>query len=413
MDLTHRTTLIRRLTPLVMQWGVTVYSAAVALGLSVLFARSMGSTAFGHYTYISVLASFIVLAQDAGFNTLLMRERTAPSSALKAHYDELPSIVLLHLLLTTTLFMGLTALLYRWLDGPSLIAGIFCFATITLTQWQSSWLKGAGHFERDAIFLFCGRSVSALLVLISVVCVGATPVSVFSAWGVGLLLSLACFHKNIPPVIKVRWKLPTWAYRSSLSFFAAGLASTLYHQIDIVMLRNTLGAVPAIGHYAVAARIYDGLLLLATPVVLMLFRRMRALAMSPQGDHGFSLNAALGASAIGVFLAVTGWLFGPWVISVLFGSIYAEGARAVVGLLFTALIFALPNYVLGQSAIAMQQERWLAGCLFFAVVVNVLLNFYLIPLRGIEGAAWSTLFTELSLTAALGWGLRKQLFKPR
>lgn len=413
MDLTHRSILFRRFAPLVMQWGVTAYSAAVSLGLSVLFARSMGSSAFGHYTYIYVLASFIVLVQDAGFNTLLMRERTAPSATLVAHYDELPSIALWHLMLTTALFIVLAALVYRWFDVASLIAGIFCFATITLTQWQSSWLKGAGHFERDAIFLFCGRSVSALLVLISVMCVGANPVSVFSAWGLGLLLALGCFYKNFPPLVKVQFKLPLWAYRSSLSFFAVGLASTIYHQIDIVILRNILGEVPAIGHYAVAARIQDGLLLLAMPVALMLFRRMRALAMSPKGDGGFSLTAALGAFAIGLVLAAAGWLLGPWVISILFGSSYAEGTQTVVGLLFTALIFALPNYVLEQSAIATQHERWFAGCLFFAVVVNVLLNLYLIPLKGVEGAAWSTLFTEMSLTVALGWGLRKQLFKPR
>lgn len=411
MGLTYRAMLFKRFAPLMMQWVVTAYSAAVSLGLSVLFARSMGSSAFGHYTYVYVLVSFIVLVQDAGFNTLLMRERTAPSATLEAHYDELPSIALFHLMLTTAFFMVLTVLLSRWLDGASLMAGIFCFASITLTQWQSSWLKGAGHFERDAVFLFCGRSISALLVLISVVCFGATPFSVFSAWGIGLLLGLACFHKNFPPVTRVEWKLPVWAYRSSLSFFVVGVASAIYHQIDIVILRNILGEVPAIGHYAVAARIHDGFLLLAMPVALMLFRRMRALAVSPQGEGSFTLKATLGAFSVGILLSGAGWLFGPWIISVLFGNSYAEGTSSVVGLLFTALIFALPNYVLEQSAIATQHERWFAGCLFFAVAVNIFLNLYLIPLKGVEGAAWATLFTEIALTFALGWGLRKQLFR--
>jgi O-antigen/teichoic acid export membrane protein len=91
-----------------MQWTVTVYSAAVSLGLSVLFARSMGSSAFGHYTYIYVLASFLVLMQDAGFNTLLMRERTAPSAVLQSRYVELPSTALLHLIMTTLFFMIMT-----------------------------------------------------------------------------------------------------------------------------------------------------------------------------------------------------------------------------------------------------------------------------------------------------------------
>jgi O-antigen/teichoic acid export membrane protein len=411
MDVVQRAIFVKRVAPLAMQWGVTVYSAAVSLGLSVLFARSMGSSAFGHYTYIYVLAGFLVLVQDAGFNTLLMRERSAPSAVLQSRYAELPSTALLHLTVTTAVFLILTAILYRWLDGPSLAAGIFCFATITLTQWQSSWFKGAGRFERDAVFLFCGRSVSALFVLMCVLSVGAAPVSIFLAWGAGLLVTLVGHYKHFPPLVKIQWKLPTWAYRSSISFFAVGLASSLYHQIDIVLLRNVLGEVPAIGHYAVATRIHDGLMSLATPVVLMLFRRMRALAMDPDADGRFSRNAIAGALGVGVFLALIGWTLGPWLVSVLFGSAYADCTQTIIGLLFTALIFALPNYVLAQNAVATQHERWFAGCLFMAVGVNVLLNLYLIPLNGVLGAAWATILTEFFLSIVLCWGLRSELFK--
>jgi len=411
MDVVQRAIFVKRVAPLAMQWGVTVYSAAVSLGLSVLFARSMGSSAFGHYTYIYVLAGFLVLVQDAGFNTLLMRERTAPSAVLQSRYAELPSTALLHLLVTTVFFMVVTALLSRWLDGPPLAAGIFCFATITLTQWQSSWFKGAGQFERDAVFLFCGRTASALFVLVSVLSVGATPFWIFLAWGAGLLLTLACHYKHFPVLIKVQWKVPMWAYRSSVSFFAVGLASSLYHQLDIVILRNMLGEVPAIGHYAVATRIHDGLLSLATPVVLMLFRRMRALAMSPGANGSFSRNAALSALGVGVFLAVIGWTLGPWLVGALFGKSYAEGTQTIIGLLFSALVFALPNYVLQQSAIATQHERWFAASLFLAVGINVLLNVYLIPLKGVEGAAWATILTEIFLSITLCWGLRGELFR--
>jgi O-antigen/teichoic acid export membrane protein len=410
MGMAQRTVLVKRFAPLAMQWGVTIYSAAVSLGLSVLFARSMGSAGFGHYTYIYVLASFLTLVQDAGFNTLLMRERTLPSAGLASHCRELPTIGLWHLLFTTALFVTITAVFHHWLDAPGLAAAIFCFATITLTQWQSSWFKGAGHFERDAVFLFAGRTVSALLVLTALLSFGASPAHIFTAWGVGLLLVLGCFRKDFPPLIVVPRKVPVWAYRSSVSFFALGLATTVYHHIDILLLRNILGEVPEIGHYAVATRVQDGVMLLSMPVALMLFRRMRFLATSPEGDNGFSLNAVLAAFGVGALLAVAGWLAGPWVIGLLFGSAYAEGSQTVVILLFAALIFALPNYVLEQSAIATQQERWFAGSLVFAVVVNVGLNLYLIPIKGVEGAAWATIFTEMSLCAVLAWGLRRKLF---
>lgn len=409
MDLVQRQVLFKRFTPLMMQWGVTGYSAAVSLGLSVLFARSMGSSAFGHYTYIYVLSSVLVLAQDAGFNTLLLRERAAPSVTLKSRCDQLPTIALLHLLVTTLLLVVMAGAFYGWVDAPSLMSGILCFTAITLMQWQSSWFKGAGKFERDAVFLFCSRSLSAIFVLVAVLTLGPSPVVVFLAWSAGLLLILALHFRHFPILVRIDWKFPGWAYRSSLSFFAVGLASTLYHQIDIIILRNLLGEIPAIGHYAVATRIHDGLLLLATPVVLMLFRRMRVLAMQPGAGTRFSRNAVVGALLIGIVLAVAGWIVGPWIVGMLFGNVYADGAQKLIQLLFLALVFALPNYVLEQNAIATQHERLLAISFFFAIAVNVALNFYLIPSMGVEGAAWATVLTEVLLCGILSCGLRREV----
>ncbi len=410
MELAPRAAFVKQVAPLAMQWGVTAYSAAVSLGLSVLFARSMGSSSFGHYTYIYVLVTVLVLMQDAGFNVLLMRERASPSAVLSTRYSQLPSTALMHLLVTTSVFMLLAGALHLWVDGPALMAGIFCFAMITLTQWQSSWFKGAGNFERDAQFLFYGRTVSALFVLGSVLIAGAAPMSIFLAWGLGLGLTLACHFKHFPRLRLIEWKVPVWAYRSSVCFFAVGLASTLYHHIDIVILRYLLGEVPAIGQYAVATRIQDGLMALATPVALMLFRRMRILAVD--GDEGsrFSRNSVVGAAFVGLLLAVGGWVLGPWVVGILFGSAYSDGAHTIIRLLFTGLIFALPNYVMEQHAIATQQERWFAKSLIIAVAVNVALNFVLIPVIGVEGAALATVLTEVCLCAALCLKLRRALF---
>lgn len=410
MELAPRAAFIKQVAPLAMQWGVTAYSAAVSLGLSVLFARSMGSSSFGHYTYIYVLVTVLVLMQDAGFNVLLMRERASPSAALSTRYSELPSTALMHLLVTTSVFMLLAGALHLWIDAPALMAGIFCFAMITLTQWQSSWFKGAGNFKRDAQFLFYGRTVSALLVLGSVLIAGADPVSIFLAWGLGLGLTLACHFKHFPTLRRIEWKVPVWAYRSSVSFFAVGLASTLYHHIDIVILRHLLGEVPAIGQYAVATRIQDGLMALATPVALMLFRRMRILAVDGAEGSRFSRNSVVGAAFVGLVLAVGGWILGPWVVGLLFGGDYSDGGNTVIRLLFAGLIFALPNYVMEQHAIATQQERWFAKSLIIAVMVNVALNFILIPAMGVDGAALATVLTEICLCTALCVKLRRTLF---
>lgn len=411
MHLVERATLIQRIMPLAMQWGATLYSVCVSLGLSVLFARTMGPSAFGSYTYIYVLASFLALSQDGGFNTLLIRERVAKSSLLLTRNDDLPTIALTHLLGSTIILIAFAVMLAPWLGSLSLACAIFCFCVITLTQWLSSWLRGAGEFGLDAFFLFCGRNLSALMVLSAVLIFGATPVSIFVGWGIGLLLVLVGFHKHFPTFAKVSFKPPFWAYRSSVSFFAIGAASALYHQMDIVVLRHFLNDNPDVGHYAVASRMFDGILLLAFPVALMVFRRMRTQAMMSSLNVSFSFSALRMAFVIGGALAVMGWLLGPWGIGLLFGSDYAQGACGVIGWLFTALIFALPNVVLEQLAIATHRERWFAGCLAFAVLVSLGCNAWLVPGLGAQGAALATILTECLLFVSLSWGLRHELMQ--
>lgn len=82
--------LLRKGSPLIVQWMSTIYGAVMSLGISVLLARSMGPDAFGAYTYIYVLAMFLALIQDAGLKTLFLRERASPTAALKALNQTLP-----------------------------------------------------------------------------------------------------------------------------------------------------------------------------------------------------------------------------------------------------------------------------------------------------------------------------------
>jgi len=411
MHVAERAAFFKRMVPLLMQWGATLYSVAVSLGLSVLFARSMGPSAFGNYTYVYVLASFLVLVQDGGFKTLLMRERVARSAVLLSRYDQLPSVALQHLLGSTIIFVLAAVLLSPWMGGFALAAGVFCFSAITLTQWLSALLRGAGEFQRDAVFLFAGRSLSAFLVVLAVFFCGATPVAIFLAWGVGLLLVLAGFHKDFPSIIKVPFRLPVWAYRSSVSFFVVGLASALYHQLDIVLLRHFLGNEPAVGHYAVAARMFDGVLLLAWPIALIAFRRMRTTASTDGSDLRFNFMALIVAFAAGLLLCAGSWLVGAWGVGLLFGSAYGIGAQGVIGWLFTALLFALPNVVLEQFAIATQHEKWFAACQVFAVCVSLTGNVLLVPAYGAQGAAWATIITEALLLVALIYGLWGELMR--
>ena len=77
--------------------------------------------------------------------------------------------------------------------------------------------------------------------------------------------------------------------------------------------------------------------------------------------------------------------------------------------LLAALIFILPNGVLTQAAIAQNIEHLYAVAAGAAALVNIGLNFVLIPRFGGLGAAWATIVTEAALMVVLVFGLAKKL----
>ncbi|WP_440812203.1 oligosaccharide flippase family protein [Pseudomonas syringae] len=390
--------LLRKGSPLILQWMSTIYGAAVSLGISIFLARSMGPDSFGTYTYLYVLAMFLALIQDAGFKTLLLRERTSPTASLETLNQALPSQAILHLVFSTLVLMLISYLASYWLDGVSLAAAVFCFAAMTLVMWFSSWLKGAGELGKDAFFQVCARSASALMILSSIAVFGVMPIPIFLAWGIGLLLTFVWFRRDFPVLSTTRMALPVWAYRSAFIFLLMNLLTTIYHRVDIVILHSVLGYAQEVGYYAVACRLIDGVMLLATPIALVIFRRMRRLDATPDGSLSFSRNVVLIAFAIGLLLAGVGWTSGQWGVGMMFGSAYADETRPIMGWLSISLIFELPNLVLVQCAIATHRERFFMISAAFSLLVNLCFNAWLIPVHGALGAAWATVASEALLT---------------
>lgn len=378
------------------QWSASITCALVSLGLSIFLARLMGPAVFGTYTFWLGVGAAMGIAMDAGFRTLLLRERaTATTAGQPSRPEQRLPAMLGHLLLA-----GPALGLLSWAASGewSGAAVALCFVAITLAQWYSAWLKGAGAFHREANWQLLGRFLSALLIVVALLLTEPGPAVVFCAWACGLLLAWLITRppKSVSPALP-RVSL----YVGSLSFAAVDLATLIYHRVDIILLYSLADAAE-VGRYAAAYRLYDGILLLAAPVTMLLFRRMR---LAPE-QHPENTAMVL-ALAAGILLATAGWLFGTPLTAYLFGAIFTH--YNLIGWLFCALIFALPNGVLSQWAIARHQERYYALAATLAAVFNLALNTILIPQHGALGAAWATMATEAllgSLLFALWWGLR-------
>jgi O-antigen/teichoic acid export membrane protein len=100
-----------------------------------------------------------------------------------------------------------------------------------------------------------------------------------------------------------------------------------------------------------------------------------------------------------------GYKFGKIFIIKIYGPIFTEAASLTI-LLLIAIFFILPNYMVTQATVALNKEKIYAIIAITSAGINILCNYFLIPIYGAKGAAYATIATEavlLLLLAAVYW----------
>jgi O-antigen/teichoic acid export membrane protein/glycosyltransferase involved in cell wall biosynthesis len=196
------------------------------------------------------------------------------------------------------------------------------------------------------------------------------------------------------------------------TFAGVTVLAAVHWQIGTV-LAGRLGGETAAAEFGVASRFL-------VPVTVLLFgyvNVLQPLAGRLAADSLNQLGEFLSRSlrlviALGLPLAVGGWLLGRDLLILLFGPRYA-GAGVALGLLATSVIPLGVVLIASRGLIATGRQRFdLLGNLT-GVVSNVALNFALIPHYGAAGAAAAQLFSVTAMAVVeTGFGTRP-LFKLR
>lgn len=386
------------------QWLATLYTAAVSLGLTFVLGRVLGPDGFGSYSYILTIAMLFFILQDGGFKTLLFREKTLPSEGLKRHEDRLFSWALGHSVVVT----GAGAFFAWVLPAPyrfGVFAAVICFGFQAVINFISSELRARGLFPRDAMWQAMVRTSGAAGILLGMVFVTPSPWAIFAGWSLGLFLCLFLSPHPVPKPLFDGFRNQTLR-NSCFYFIAIDAATTVYYRCDILLLGRYLEPA-SVGYYAAAYRFLDGIVLLAAPLSIIWFRRLRTVREERQNfwvQVGWMSTVMIAAS---VCIVAAGILFSKEIVALTYGVEYADSAHLLPWLL-GALIFLLPNGILTQAAIARNREGVYALAAGAGAVLNIGLNLLLIPGFGAMGAAWATVATEAFLMIALLAGLRKR-----
>ena len=387
------------------QWLGALYTAAVSIGLAFVLGRVLGPEGFGSYSYILTIATIFFILQDGGYKTFLFREKTLPSEGLKRYGEYLFSWALGHAVVITAAGAFFVLILPTGYRLGILVAAI-CFGFQAVVNFISSELRAKGLFPREALWQAMVRTFGAAGILVAIFVVRPVPWAIFAGWSFGLLLCLFLSPEKIERPSFGGFRVPD-IRKACFSFMVIDAATTVYYRCDIILLERLVRDTALVGYYAAAYRFLDGIVLLAAPLGIIWFRKLR---MVWEEERTFRVQVgwmSMIMLAAAVRIIGVGAAFSQEIVVLTFGHEYADSAHLLPWLL-GALIFLLPNGVLTQAAIARNKESMYAVAAGAGAVVNIGLNVFLIPRFGGLGAAWATIVTEAFLTVALVFGLRNR-----
>lgn len=262
-----------------------------------------------------------------------------------------------------------------------------------------AWYKANGLNDRAAIIRLIGIFVGAIgrviVVLTSESLIGLAVFIIIEHFVIGILFVIdytACrprvAREQISPESRKSLCL------ASIPMLASGFAVLIYMRIDQPMLLVLSGS-GEVGLYSAAANLSDAVSFM--PVVLAAMTSAAAFKIHADGNEAFSrymLRLSGLATGIAYIVSAFGILLAGPLVRVLYGETYNESAFMLQILLLSAPFIFLG--VVGNVWIAAEGLQVVQlFCTFSVAILNVILNWYLIPFYGAFGAAWVTVISHL------------------
>lgn len=389
-----------------------IMSRVLRAAIVIYAARVLGAASWGAFSYALGVAAFLTIFSDIGINALITKE-SSRNPQLKDQYLSTAFFTKLGLLI---IFVAAVIILFPHLtkiEEASAIMPIliFVFAFDTLRDLGSAVSRALEKMQIEAgVQIFTNLAIVILGFMF--LAVDRTSQALAFAYaagsGIGLVAIFYTLHRHFRNIFRnFKFSLIKQILLTAWPFGLMGLMGAIMLNTDIIML-GWLRSAEEVGYYSAAQKIIQLLYVLPTLIATSIFP---VIARMVAQNAVFVKTTLEKATAIIVLISVPitliGLIFAGPIINLLYGIEYTP-AILTFRILMATILIVYPSTLIGNAIFAYDQQKSFIWFVLVATVGNVFFNFLLIPKFGIEGAAASTVITQL-LTNALIWYKMKRI----
>lgn len=379
----------------------------VRTSLSIIFpiitypyaARVLGKDGLGMVSYGSSIVSYFTLAASLGTTNYATREgaKLREDKERSQHFFEEVFTINICCMIFSYIFLILLMILSDAMHGYTtilIILGTEIFFKTFSVDWVNTVYEDFTYITLRSII----THIVSLIILFTVVKkpddVYIYAVMTVITYGINCLMNLIYCRKYIRlrifPTLELRKHIVPLLY-----FFANDIAVSVYVNIDTTMLGYYKGD-SIVGIYTIAVKIYSVIKKIFASIYAVTIPKLAELAGN-SNETGFRNLYTQICSVLSILLipAAIGLIaLSEELVFFMGGSEYGDAALSLQ-ILSVGLVFAIYGGLITVCFnVTHKRERINLYATFMSAIINVVLNFVIIPVSGHYGAAFTTTLSE-------------------
>jgi O-antigen/teichoic acid export membrane protein len=388
----------------------------ISLFVIIYLARYLGSVEFGKYSFVFAYLAFFGILTDLGISSILVREMSRDHAAA----PKLIGNAYILRWIFTVFAVVLSLIIINLMSYPADTTTYVYIAAFTLlfqsfSGLYSTMFQANLRMEYNIFGRLASRVLSATLILWIIFAKGTLKqvmIALVLSEMINTFISYSFSRKFVRPKFTIDLRLWKHLLKESFPLALSDVVWVIYFQTDTVMLSIMQGDV-ATGIYSAAHKLFEPLLLIPTALMISMFPIMSASFKSTNEKLTKSYRLSFKYLFIIALPIVIGVIpAAEQIISEIFGRDFVN-STTVLQILILALVFAFTSTVPLNSLIAINKQKLYTLSLASSAIVNVVLNFVLIPLLSYNGAAIATVFTYILLFFTSTYFISNHLVLPR
>lgn len=374
--------------------------------------RTLGVDYYGKYQFSNSIVNYFVLLAALGISSYAIREGSQYKSDRKKMSQFASEVFSINLFSTFIAFGALMATIFFIPGLHEYRALLFILSfTIIFNTIGMDWLLSIyEEFKYITIRTIIFQIISIILMFLFVHTPNDLPFYVFivvlSSSGANILNYFKT-RKNLKIHFTPHMNLKKHITPILILFFSV-LSQQIYINSDITLL-GIMNGDDAVGLYSAAAKIYTIAKQLVNAIIAVSIPRISYYIGSKQKDSAEFMNKVLNVVMVFILPISMGlFMISKPVVLIAAGKEYLC-AYQPLAILSISLLFATCAYFFANAILVnYKKEKIVLIVSIISSAMNILLNFALLPVLGICGAAITTLLSEI-LMCIICWLKAKQI----